>query len=260
VATPTYFRYYHKIEALRMKLLDIPLGPNYEYPVDELLDHLKHKAPSCLFLVTPNNPTGLPISDEHLLRILDRVPDELNVAVDRTCANVDAEISTKTLLSRYPHKRIAVLHSFSKYYGMSHLRIGFTVFSNPALAAEVDRYLPFGLGLEALLKATYILLTRGELKPDQRILSFIKRNRELMKEFLERHEDYSCSDFKSNYAVLTLPKRLGSHEFQKRLIQEGILVMPGHELPVPDESSVRIHTGGPPEFMGRMLDLMDSWN
>jgi histidinol-phosphate/aromatic aminotransferase/cobyric acid decarboxylase-like protein len=259
VATPTYFRYYHKIEALRMKLLSIPLGPNYEYPLDELLAQLKRNAPSCLFLVTPNNPTGIPISDAHLIEILDAVPEELDVAVDRTCANVDAEISTKALLKRYPHKRIGIFHSFSKYYGMSHLRIGFTVFSNPALAEEVDRYLPFGLGLEALLKATYILQTGGELKPDQRILSFIRRNQELMKDFLKRHENYSCSDFKSNYGVLTLPRDLSSREFQERLLHEGISVMPGHELPVPDERTVRIHTGGPPEFLGRMLELMDSW-
>jgi aspartate/methionine/tyrosine aminotransferase len=143
---------------------------------------------------------------------------------------------------------------------MSHLRIGFTVFSNQALAAEVDRYLPFGLGLEALLKATYILTTHGELKPDERILSFIRANRHAMQEFLKRHQDYECSDFRSNYAVLTLPEHLSSREFHRRLMDKGIFVMPGHELPVPDERSVRIHTGGPPEFMGRMLDLIESWN
>jgi len=259
VATPTYFRYYHKVEALRMKMLGIPLGARYEYPLDGVLEALNRDTPSCLFLVTPNNPTGIPIPDEQLVKILDRVPADLNVVIDRTCANVDPEISTKTLLKKYPHKRIGIFHSFSKYYGMSHLRIGFTVFSNLDLANEVDRYLPFGLGLEALLKATYILTTHGELKPDERILGFIKANRRAMKEFLKRHQDYECSDFRSNYAVLSLPERLSSREFHRRLMDKGIFVMPGHELPVPDEKSVRIHTGGPPEFMDRMLDLIDSW-
>lgn len=259
VATPTYFRYYHKVEALRMKMLGVPLDTNYQYPLAAVLETLKHCAPSCLFLVTPNNPTGIPIPDAQLIEILDNVPEGLNVAIDRTCANIEAEISTKALLKKYPHKRIAIFHSFSKYYGMSHLRIGFTVFSNQELAAEVDRYLPFGLGLEALLKATFILTTRGELKPDERILGFIRANQQAMKEFLARHEDYDCSDFKSNYAVLTLPGGLTSREFHRRLLDKGIFVMPGHELPAPDERSVRIHTGGPPAFMNKMLDLVDSW-
>ncbi|HEX6719504.1 MAG TPA: aminotransferase class I/II-fold pyridoxal phosphate-dependent enzyme [Pyrinomonadaceae bacterium] len=259
VATPTYFRYYHKVEALRMTLLGIPLSPNYEYPLANLLQQLKDETPSCLFLVTPNNPTGIPIPDDQLLEILDNVPEDLDVAIDRTCANIDPEISTKALLKKYPHKRIAIFHSFSKYYGLSHLRIGFTVFANQDLAAEVDRYLPFGLGLEALLKATHILSTRGELKPDERIKAFISGNQRSMKQFLLQHEDYGCSDFRSNYAVLTLPKNFSSVEFQQRLLREGIFVMPGHELPVPDERSVRIHTGGPPEYLNRMLDLIDSW-
>lgn len=260
VATPTYFRYYHKVEALRMKLLSFPLGPRYEYPLDQIMTGLKKETPSCFFIVTPNNPTGIPLPDDQLCEVLKNVPDDLNVAIDRTCANIESEISTKVLLKRYQHKRLAIFHSFSKYYGMSHLRIGFTVFSNRDLAAEVNRYLPFGLNLEAMLKATYILATQGEIKPSERILGFINKNRSAMKAFLERNEGYSCSDFKSNYAILTLPHHLSSREFYRRLLDKGILVMPGHELPTPDETSVRIHTGGPSWCMDRMLETIENWD
>jgi histidinol-phosphate/aromatic aminotransferase/cobyric acid decarboxylase-like protein len=143
---------------------------------------------------------------------------------------------------------------------MSHLRIGFTLFSSVELAAEVDRYLPFGLNLEAALRATYILATEGELRPSARILNFIKANRSSMKEFLARNNGYGCSDFKSNYAVLTLPPDLASIEFHRRLLEKGISVMPGHELPKPEPNTARIHTGGPPEFMHRMLETIESWN
>ncbi len=259
VATPTYFRYYHKADALRMNLLGVPLRTNYEYPLDEVLTALKRETPSCLFLVTPNNPTGIPIPDSQLFDILDSVPEDLNVAIDRTCANTDPEVSTKTLLHRYPHKRIAIFHSFSKYYAMSHLRIGFTVFSNLDLASEVDRYLPFGLNLEASLKATYILTTQGPVKPSEKILGFIRENQVAMRAFLDRNGEYSCSDFKSNYAVLTLPERITSREFHRRLLNCGVFVMPGHELPIPDEHSARIHTGGPRWYMHRMLEAIESW-
>jgi histidinol-phosphate/aromatic aminotransferase/cobyric acid decarboxylase-like protein len=260
VATPTYFRYYHKIEALRLRLLGIPLRAKFDYPLEEVLSAVKTGTATCLFLVTPNNPTGIPIRDEELCEILDNVPEDLNVAIDRTCANIESEISTKVLLKKYSHKRVAVFHSFSKYYGMSHLRIGFTVFSNRDLAAEVDRYLPFGLNLEAMLRATYILAKDGELRPGSRILDFIRENKEAMNRFLQRNEGYDCSDFKSNYAIFLLPKRLSSRDFHRRLLDKGIFVMPGHELPTPDETSVRIHTGGPPAFINRMLETIESWN
>ena len=259
VATPTYFRYYHKVEALRLKLMPIPLLENHQYPLDELLDALKTQKPSCLILVTPNNPTGIPIPDNQLFQILDNVPDDLNVAIDRTCANIEPEVSTKVLLKKYPHKRLVIFHSFSKYYGMSHLRIGFSVFSNPDLAAEVNRYLPFGLNLEALLKATYILSMQGELTPSDGILNNIRANKRLMNDFLDRHPEYSCTDFKSNYAVFFLPKENNSREFYGRLQGKGISVMPGHDLPEPDDYSIRLHVGGKPLFLERMIDTIENW-
>lgn len=259
VATPTYFRYYHKVDALRLKLMPLPLLENHEYPLDRLLAAVKDQKPSCLILVTPNNPTGIPIPDEQLFQILDNVPDDLNVAIDRTCANIEPEVSTKFLLKKYPHKRMVIFHSFSKYYGMSHLRIGFSVFSNPDLAAEVNRYLPFGLNLEALLKATYILSTQGELKPSDEILNNIRSNKRLMNDFLGRLPEYSCTDFKSNYAIFFLPKRLNSREFHSRLQDKGISVMPGHDLPEPHDYSIRLHVGGKPVFLERMIDTIESW-
>lgn len=260
VATPTYFRYYHKVEALRLKLMPVPLLENHEYPIDELLESLKTLMPSCLILVTPNNPTGIPIPDDQLFEILDNVPEDLNVAIDRTCANIEPEVSTKLLLKKYPHKRLVIFHSFSKYYGMSHLRIGFSVFSNSNLAAEVNRYLPFGLNLEALLKATYILSTEGELKPSSAILNNIKSNKQIMAEFLDRNPAYSCTDFKSNYAVFFLPPWLNSRTFHGGLQEKGISVMAGHELPEPDERSIRLHVGGKPLFLGRMIETVESWS
>jgi histidinol-phosphate aminotransferase len=239
--------------------MSIPVLANHEYPLDQLMDALKTQKPSCLILVTPNNPTGIPIPDEQLFQILDNVPDDLNVAIDRTCANIEPEVSTKFLINKYPHKRLVIFHSFSKYYGMSHLRIGFSVFSNADLAAEVNRYLPFGLNLEALLKATYILSTQGELKPSGGILDNIRANKTLMSDFLNRHPDYSCTDFKSNYAIFFLPKQINSREFYARLQDQGISVMPGHDLPEPDDYSIRLHVGGKQHFMERMIDTIEGW-
>jgi len=259
VTTPTYFRYYHKVEALRMRMLGVADNPDHSYPKERVLQALRDERPSCFFVVTPNNPTGVPISDEDLIELLDQVPDDVYVAIDRTCANIEPEISTKALLERYPHKNVVVFHSFSKYYGMSHSRIGFSLFSNPAMASEVNRYLPFGLNLEALLTATYILITEGELRPSERILGHIRQNREIMADFLSRHGDYACTDFKSNYALLFLPERVSSRRFYEQLMKRGIFVMPGHDFPDPSDRFVRIHTGGEPRFLQQMLDLIETW-
>lgn len=259
VATPTYFRYYDKCDALQIKLIDVPFKENYEYPLDGVLEHLKNDKPSCLLLVTPNNPSGIPIKDKELFKILDNVSDDTYVAVDRTCVNIDKEISSKELLKKYKNKNLVIFHSFSKYHGMSHLRIGFSIFSNEDFASEVNRYIPFGLNLEAVLKATYILLSDGELKPKKNILENITVNKKIISEFIRKNEEYSCTDFKSNYTLLHLPSSIDSITFSEKLSRKGIYIMPGNEFPKPINNLVRIHTGGEPKFILRMIEEIEKW-
>jgi histidinol-phosphate/aromatic aminotransferase/cobyric acid decarboxylase-like protein len=258
-ATPTYFRYYHKVQALGMKFFGVPFETGYRYPVERVLAEIRARRPSCLFLVSPNNPTGVPIPDEELYALLDAVPDDLYVAVDRTCANTDQELPTRALLERYPHKKLLVFHSFSKYYGMSHLRIGFAIVADMETAEGLNRHLPFGLNLEALLRANYLLMTQGELRPDPTVLQNIRDSQAIMRDFLARHPDYSCTDFKSNYALLFLPPALDSTALTRHLMTQRILVMPGLELPEPDARYIRIHVGGKLVLLERLLRAIEKW-
>jgi histidinol-phosphate aminotransferase len=258
-ATPTYFRYYHKIQALGMEFFGIPFDTDYRYPVERVLAEARVRRPSCIFLVSPNNPTGVPIPDAELCTLLDSIPDDVYVAVDRTCANIDQELSTRALIERYAGKNLLVFHSLSKYYGMSHLRIGFALVSNMETAIELNRHLPFGLNLEALLRATRMLTTQGELRPDSHVLQNIRDNKTLMQEFLARRPDFSCTDFKSNYALLFLPRALDSTALTRYLLTRRILVMPGLELPEPDGRYVRVHVGGKPVLLERLIQAVEEW-
>jgi hypothetical protein len=103
------------------------------------------------------------------------------------------------------------------------------------------------------------LSKQGELKPSDKILDNITRNKDLMNQFIIRHPEYSCTDFKSNYSILFLPKTINSRDFYRRLQDKGISVMPGHDLPEPDDYSVRLHVGGNPLFLERMVDTIESW-
>jgi histidinol-phosphate/aromatic aminotransferase/cobyric acid decarboxylase-like protein len=259
VATPTYFRYNHKVAALQLRMLEVSFLKNGAYPVEAALELLKKGKPSCFFIVTPNNPTGVPLTDNELFHLLDHIPESVYTVIDRTCANIDDEVSTRELLKRYTGKNLVIFHSFSKYYGLSHLRIGFSVFANRTLAAEVNRYIPFGINLEASLKATRILLTDGELKPRNVLLKEIQENRELMRAFVRENPSYGMTDFKSNYSLLTLPATINSKDFDARLQKEGIFVLAGHDFPRPNERLVRIHTGGQKKHLARMLDLIRTW-
>jgi len=259
VATPTYFRYYQKLDSLGLELEGVPVLNDFQVDVDALLEKVNEVNPVCVLLVTPNNPTGVPIPDEAIVRLIENIPEEVPVAIDRTCVNIDTEISSKELISKFREKRLVIFHSFSKYKSLSHMRLGFSLISNPEFAIEMSRFEPFGLNLEALVRGIRILAEDGELKPSQTILTRIRANRYEMERFILSNPEFQCSDFRSNYGILTVPMYLDPRLLSKNLRESGFLVMPGYELPGTDANTFRIHCGGEPSEFSKFIDAIKEY-
>lgn len=83
-----------------------------------------------VFICNPNNPTGGFHSAAAIARFLEQVPETVCVALDEaywelTDAFVSGAESAVTLLSRYPN--VVILRTFSKFYGLAGLRVGYAV-------------------------------------------------------------------------------------------------------------------------------------
>jgi histidinol-phosphate/aromatic aminotransferase/cobyric acid decarboxylase-like protein len=257
VATPTYFRNYNSSAAKQIKMVKVPLKmPDWNFNLDLFLEKMVEKKPTVIFLVTPNNPTGLEIPDDAIVKVIENANEDTLVVMDRTLVNIKPEISTVELLSSYKHKNLAILHSFSKYRGMSHLRVGFAVYSNEKIAEEIRPHLPLGLGVEGAIKATY-MLKNGPITPSDKIIYNIKESKKILVDFCEQSGKFSCTDFVGNYCLLILPDNISSEQLVLSLEQKGIYVMGGTEAPDSQNNVVRIHTGGKPEFMMRTVEAMN---
>lgn len=249
--SPTYFRNHNSAKAKGLAVHSVPLDAEFRLAVPLLVAAIKEHRPSIVMLVTPNNPTGVPIDDADLLAVLDAVPSEIWVMIDRTLVNTKPELPTAEILRRYTHKNVVILHSFSKYHAMSHLRIGVALYSNVAMAAVVQPHLPLGIGLEACVKATRIVRAEGGIIPTAQVRANIEENRRILDAFVKKHPGFRISDFSANYCLLTLPAQLDSATFAEALQRRGLFVMAGAELPDELSSAIRLHTGGPPDYLRR---------
>jgi histidinol-phosphate aminotransferase len=260
VATPTYFRNYNSCASKQMKMVSVPLRANdWQIDLDRFLDTLNRRKPTVVFLVTPNNPTGLPLEDEHIIQIIEHAPDDVLVVIDRTLVNLKPEIQTASLLRQFHHKQLVILHSLSKYAGMSHLRIGYALYSQVAVAEEIRPLLPLGLGVEGAVKATRLLMAQGPLKPQPRVIENIRRTKDILDEFCTRQSAFTCTEFVANYCVMALPPRLSSPELASHLDGRGLYVMGGHDFPEPNPAVLRLHTGGKPAYMERLVGELKSF-
>jgi histidinol-phosphate/aromatic aminotransferase/cobyric acid decarboxylase-like protein len=254
--SPTYFRNYNSASAKQLAIHLVPLREDLEFDSSRFVSEMLRLKPSIVFLVTPNNPTGLPIPDKDILLVLDNLSESTWALMDRTLANTRAEVSTHELLHRYQHKNLVVLHSFSKYKGMSHHRIGVALYSNPTMARIVQPNLPLGLALEGCIKANRIVLEERGIFPSERIIANIKANNALLRTFVRERPNFSFTDFSGNYCLLVLPERLSSQTVTKLLASHGLFVEGGHEFPEPNNRVIRLHTGGPPEYIQRMCEVL----
>ncbi|MFB3894871.1 MAG: aminotransferase class I/II-fold pyridoxal phosphate-dependent enzyme [bacterium] len=255
-AVPTYFRNYNSASARLLTIHKVPLLNNFEFDVKSFISEMKLKRPGIIILVTPNNPSGLPIHDQDILLVLDNLPKGTWAMIDRTLVNTRPEISTYKLLHRYANKNIVILHSFSKYQGMSHLRIGLALYSNPVMAGIVRPLLPLGMSLEGTIKAYNIIKENRGLFPSLQIIRDIKSNSKILKKFVEKNPEYYITDFSSNYCLMGLPKHLDSQDICEILSQQGLFVMGGHDFPEPNNRFVRLHTGGNPQYIDRMCNVL----
>jgi histidinol-phosphate aminotransferase len=107
----------------------VPVLPEWDVDVDGLLAANAR----IIYLCAPNNPTGTPIPEASIRRLLDESPGI--VIVDEAYA----EFAGSSWASRAPREeRLLVFRTMSKAFGLGGLRIGYAV-GRPSLIREIDK-------------------------------------------------------------------------------------------------------------------------
>jgi histidinol-phosphate aminotransferase len=117
-----------------------------------------------ILVCNPNNPTGAFVTTDELHAFLARVPATVLVVIDEAYVHFNRDPSSAVgidFFHRYPN--VAVLHTFSKAYGLAGLRIGYAI-APTAVATNLRRVaLPFGVTALAQRAALASLDAEAEL-------------------------------------------------------------------------------------------------
>lgn len=118
-----------------------------------------------IFVCNPNNPTGTVVTHAEVEAFLARVPERVLVVLDEAYVhfNVDADSAVGIeFFKRFPN--VAVLHTFSKAYGLAGLRLGYAVAQPDVAEALRKAAIPFGLSALAQAGGVASLAAEGELQ------------------------------------------------------------------------------------------------
>jgi histidinol-phosphate aminotransferase len=119
------------------EVIAIPINKRYAHDLDAML-HRTSASTGLVYICNPNNPTGSLTPRKDLEAFLERLPSTVTVIIDEAYHEYVGPTSDYKSLIDHPidDKRVIVVRTFSKIYGMAGLRLGYAISS-----AEVSRKL-----------------------------------------------------------------------------------------------------------------------
>jgi histidinol-phosphate aminotransferase len=156
-----------------------------------------------VFIVNPNNPTGNYMNKLELLYLLKHLPQNILVVLDEAYAEyveTDDYPNSIQLLTQYPN--LIILRTFSKFYGLAGLRLGYAI-SRQKIAVSLSlSSLPFRVNAVALAAAEASLkdqdyINSARLLNRQGHSQLSKGLQNLGLEVLPSYTNFLCVDLKS---------------------------------------------------------------
>jgi histidinol-phosphate aminotransferase len=129
-----------------------------ELPFDQMAQSLTRNT-RLVYIVNPSNPLGATLDRVAFETFLSQVPIDIPIVVDEAYIEFSHQSGTlrlNSLIMNHPHLLVGV-RTFSKWYGMANLRIGYA-YARPENAELISRLeLPFPISTSAEAAATAAL-------------------------------------------------------------------------------------------------------
>jgi histidinol-phosphate aminotransferase len=180
VVTPAFDMYAITSRVCGGAVVAVAPREDFEFPLDNVLRAITPKT-RLVFVTSPNNPTGVRVSNADIEAVARAVPEGALVFVDE-CYHDFCGDSALPLVDAHPN--IIVGRTFAKSQGLAGLRAGALIATPEALAPFQAITPPYSLNVAAAVALRAALSDRGQLRwyVDQ-----VARSRELMYEFCGRH-------------------------------------------------------------------------
>ena len=198
--------------------------------------------PKLTFVCTPNNPTGNIVSRD----VIEEIASYSDyVVVDEAYVEFSKAKSCVDLLEEFDN--IVVLRSFSKFFGLAGMRVGYAV-CHPEIAEAIEKVrLPFAISYPAVNAAIAAIRSRGYY---EKLRDQIVAERERLVSELAKFDWLEPYPSQANF-VLVKVERDGLCE---RLMRKGIIVRDASIMGLEGEH-IRI-TVGTKEHNDRLIDSL----
>lgn len=237
---PTFSEYERAVTNAggRVTYLHATRTDGYQIPVRQALKALRTNRSwvDVLFLCNPNSPTGQVASAADVLDLVDMAARRKAwVLVDETFVDYCEAHSVLAAVGRNP--RLLVLRSFTKFYALPGLRIGYLAGSPKAVARIRRLQAPWSVNTLAQTAAQAALEDRRHA---QRSLAFMHRERARLTKALRAVPGLHVFPSAANFLLVELPPSMPAAHVTQTLREQSLLIRDCSTIPGLDGRTIRI--------------------
>jgi len=209
---------------------------NYEQDLKAIASAITPKT-KLVFLTNPHNPTGTIFSAQDFEAFLKKVPENVLVVVDEAYAEfVESREFPNSLKYIKEGRNLIVLRTFSKFYGLAGLRVGYGISRADLIAPMLKTKMPFNVNRLAQAGAAAAL-------DDKDFLAKTFKNNAEGKKYLYAELDKLGLDYKkteANFIYINMKKP--ADEIFLKMMSEGVIIRPLTSFGLPQMIRVSIGT------------------
>ena len=241
---PSYVLDAAKLGAVAQK---VPLR-DHTYDLDGLLAAIGPRT-KLVYVCHPNNPTGTSNGRAELAAFLDRVPEHVLVVLDQAYFEyIDDPGYADGIAEHFKHgRRIAVLRTFSKIYGLAGLRVGYGIAPRDVVEATSKVRRAFDVTATAQAAALASIGDDAELA---RRRALNAEGRAQLEAVLREHGLEPAGPALGNFLFTDVGD--GRSMFD-RLLRQGVIVRPLAGFGAPEAIRVTVGTAGEIAFFADAL-------
>ncbi len=198
----------------------IPLKEDLSYNLEGILAGITDKT-KMIVVCNPNNPTGTYVGEQALLSFLSKVPDHIVVVMDEAYiefAKAEDCVSMLDAMKARPEQPIVIMRTFSKFYGMAGVRVGYAL-AQPEIIAEVGKC-SSAWNLSRMAQAAAIEALHDEAHGD-----YVRENNDICRSYLmEEMKKLGCVVYDSQSNFIYFDAHKDPTDIYLECINKGILI------------------------------------
>lgn len=246
IVGPTFSEYARAvaIHGGHVTYINAQQAERYRPPVTEVLAALRASRTrqssrdriDLVFLCNPNSPTGQSLRARDVLELATLASRRrVWVMVDETFVEYCEDQSVLTKVGDYPY--LLVLRSFTKFYALPGLRIGYLVGPPKVIERIREWQPPWSVNALAQAAARAALEDRRHA---QRSLAFMRTERPRFTEKLASLVDVTVYPSAANFLLVELPPSMSASRLANALRKQGLLIRDCSSIPGLNNRTVRM--------------------